>query len=266
MSKNKIIKLIIIFTIFFAVLFCLRNFVKDSAPIPEVSETNNDVTEEEKPVPIKEEGTLPIKEEILAPEPVLPQSKIIGNVPFTSQAPFGDWADPKQQHGCEEASLVMAHYFLTGEKLTPEIALQEITAMSDFEMEHYGHFHDTSVADTLKIFKEYYGHENAFVKYDITLEDIKTEIAKGNLVIVPTNGVKLKNPNYTAPGPLLHELVITGYDDNAQEFITNDPGTRKGKSYRYDYTVFMNAIRDYKTGFDEPIEEERKAMIVVPNN
>lgn len=263
MFKRKIVKFIIIFTIIFAVLFFLRNFIKAPAPIPEISETNNNAAEEEKPVIIEEERTFPVKEEILAPESVLPKSKIIENVPFTSQAPFGDWADPKQQHGCEEASLVMAHYFLTGKKLTLEIALWEITAMADFETEKYGHFHDTSTADTLKLFKEYYGHENAFAKYDITLGDIKTEIAQGNLVIVPTNGRKLQNPNYTAPGPLLHEIIIIGYDDNTQEFITNDPGTRKGKSYRYDYVVFMNAIRDYKTGADEPIEEERKSMIVI---
>lgn len=215
----------------------------------------------------KEEGeTVPdesaAEEEPAAEEP-LPESKIIEGVPFTSQSPFGDWADPRQQHGCEEASLLMAHCFLSGEGLSKEKALTEIFAMSAYEEENYGGFHDLSLEDTLKFYRAYYGYERSFVKFDIDADDIKREIAKGSPVIVPMDGTKLGNPYYTAPGPERHELIVKGYDDRAGEFVTNDPGTRFGEDYRYDYETFMGAIRAYKTGNEVPIGPVEKGMLVI---
>ena len=48
-----------------------------------------------------------------------------------------------------------------------------------------------------------------------------------------------------------------------KEFITNDPGTRKGELYRYNETVLYSAIRDYPTGYHETINKIEKNMIVV---
>ncbi|MFA7169356.1 MAG: C39 family peptidase [Candidatus Paceibacterota bacterium] len=194
---------------------------------------------------------------------VVPEAKTIAGVPFTSQAPFGDWTDPRQQHGCEEVSLIMAHYWILGEKLTQEMALSEIVAMSDFENENFNGAYDLSISDTLKLWQEYLGYKNAFVKYDISLEDIKEEIAEGKLIVIPIDGVKLQNPHYTAPGPEFHEMVVIGYDDVKREFITNDPGTKYGAGYCYDYDVFMSSVRDYKTGFNELVNETRRAMLVI---
>jgi hypothetical protein len=196
-------------------------------------------------------------------EASLPGEKIIEGIPFTSQSPFGDWADPRQQHGCEEASLLMAHYWMTGEALSKEKALMEIFAMSAYEEENYGEVHDLSLEDTLKFYREYFGYKKSFVRFDIDTEDIKREIAKGNPVIVPMDGTKLGNPYYTAPGPERHELIIKGYDDAAGEFITNDPGTRFGEDYRYEYETFMGAIRAYETGNEVPITNARKGALVI---
>jgi len=195
---------------------------------------------------------------------VIPLAKTIEDVPFTSQSPFGNWADPLEQHGCEEASLIMARHWITGKELTKEEALQELLDMSKFEEDHYGkEIYDLSIADTLKLWREYYGYKKSFVRYDIKAEDIKREIAAGNLVITPMDGTKLGNPYYTQPGPERHELVITGYDDASGKFITNDPGTRFGKDYDYGYGVFMGAIREYETGFDVPISTVKKSMLVI---
>lgn len=202
----------------------------------------------------------------IVPKPsdsAVPLNKLIENVPFTSQAPLGDWKDPKEQHGCEEASLIMSAYWIKGQDLSLQIALNEIVALSDFESKIHGNSYDTSIADTMKLFQDYYGYKNVSVKYNISVQDIKNEIAKGNLVITPMNGIKLNNPHYTAPGPLLHQLVVIGYDDTKQEFVTNDPGTRYGKSYKYKYDVFISAVRDYKTGVDLPVTTDVKAMMVV---
>lgn len=197
------------------------------------------------------------------PENIVIPEKVLHDVPFTSQAPFGNWADAEQNYGCEEASLLMAVYWAHGKKLTSEIALREIKAMSKFEQEKYGDFHDTSIADTLDLLKTYLKHENAFAKYDIGVEDIKKELAKGNLVVVPINGRILGNIYFTPPGPFLHQMVIVGYDDTTQEFISHDPGTMKGGNYRYGYKTVERALMDYPTGFNEPVNEIRSAMISI---
>lgn len=188
---------------------------------------------------------------------------ILLDVPFTVQAPFGGWADVRQDYGCEEASILMVMHWVRGEALSAAQAEQEIIAISEFEKERYGDFHDTSAEDTLKVMKAYFGYENAFVKFDIDAQDIKAELAQGNAVIVPIDGTKVGNPYYTPPGPSKHKIIIRGYDDAAQEFITNDPGTKRGEGYRYKYEVLENALLDYPTGINEPITEIRAAMIVV---
>ncbi|MEI6379075.1 MAG: hypothetical protein WCO55_05425 [Candidatus Falkowbacteria bacterium] len=76
-------------------------------------------------------------------------------------------------------------------------------------------------------------------------------------------GRLLKNPNYKAPGPLQHFLVIKGYDYATKEFITNDSGTRNGRDYRYPEKVLFTALREYPTGKHLPIKENKKMLIIV---
>ena len=183
---------------------------------------------------------------------------------FTKQAPFGDWSDERQQNGCEEAASIMAVYWAQDKNLTLEIAEKEIIRISDFQLEKYGSFSDTSSEDTVKrILNEYFNFYNAEVKYDITIEDIIKEVENGNLILVPTNGQKLKNPYYTQPGATHHELVIKGYDKEMNEFITNDSGTKYGESYRYKTGILYDAIYDYKTGKNEKVDKIIKAMIII---
>lgn len=225
------------------------------------------------------EETVPVAEEVLptavpepAPEPVVlpptkekdvPVSIAALPVPFTSQAPSAKWSDDTFQNGCEEASIAMAAYWISGKPLTNEVAEQEIVALSTFERKRLGHAVDTSAADTAELFRDYYGGALPEVRYDVSALDIRRALAEGAAVIVPTNGRKLDNPNFKAPGPLTHMLVVIGYDAATKEFITNDPGTRLGKGYRYSEKVLVGAIRDYPTGRHLPIVEERTAMIVV---
>ena len=191
-------------------------------------------------------------------------STILLDVPFTSQAPFGEWDDPRQQDGCEEASVLMAIAWAREEELNKENAKKEILAIAEYEKNKYGSFVDTDVHDTVdRIILGYFGYEKSKAIENITLDNIKAELYKGNLVLVPCNGRKLGNPNYTPPGPERHMLVIRGYDPIKKEFITNDAGTRKGEGYRYQDDVLYKAIVNYPTGEHIPIKEEKKAMIVV---
>lgn len=190
--------------------------------------------------------------------------KVISIVPFTSQAPFGDWKDPRQQDGCEEASALMAMRWVTGQNLNPREALTEILAISQYQEKNFGNYHDSNARDTVeRIFKGYYGFTGAIAKSNISIQDIKEEINKDNLVIIPVNGQKLGNPNFTAPGPERHMLVVLSYDSQNDQFVTNDPGTRKGKNYRYKSSVIQNALLDYPTGNHVPITSQSTAMIVV---
>ncbi|NCP17266.1 hypothetical protein CO134_03545 [Candidatus Kuenenbacteria bacterium CG_4_9_14_3_um_filter_39_14] len=186
------------------------------------------------------------------------------DVPFTPQAPHGEWDNPIYQDACEETSALMAIYWLRGKSLTKTEANRKIVDLANWQTENYGEYRDTSAADTVeRIFKGYFGYEDVQAKKNISLQDIIDESQKGKLVIVPANGRALANPYYTAPGPERHNLVIRGYDQATDEFITNDPGTSRGELYRYRSAVLFNAIRDYSTGYHLPIEGIEKNMIVV---
>lgn len=200
------------------------------------------------------------------PTPIPKPQFILHDVPFVSQAPTGNWDGDRQQDGCEEAATYMAILWARGEKPPTSLSEQEkaLVAISDYETEKYGGYHDTSVKDTIeRIFKGYFNYHNVEARYGVTTDDIKDELAKGNILVVLADGQKLGNPYFTPPGPDRHALVIRGYDPGSSEFITNDNGTKRGEGYRYKVNVLMNAIVDYPTGDHLPIEEEMKAMIIV---
>ena len=117
-----------------------------------------------------------------------------------------------------------------------------ILAMTEFEVKTYGSHEDTAAAQTAQLVEDYYGYDTE-VRYDITLDDIKRELVKGNPVIVPTHGQVLENPYFTPPGPLYHMLVITGYTED--RFITNDPGTKRGENLSYSYENMEKSIQDW---------------------
>ena len=197
------------------------------------------------------------------PTPVKWES-VIQEVPFTAQAPFGEWSDPRQQDGCEEAAVLMAMKWVKGEGLTPQQAKEEILKMADYEAVVYGSYVDTSAHDTAeRLMEDYFGYSEARV---ISVGDSKVlvrELMDGNVLVVPSDGQLLGNPNYTRSGPERHMLVVIGYDVETGEFITNDPGTRLGKGYRYPERIVWNAMRDYPSGDHLPITKIEKRMIVV---
>ena len=194
----------------------------------------------------------------------LAQKYYIANVSFVPQAPFGEWSDKRFQDGCEEAAALIAVRWAQGKSLTKTQAKQEIIKIAAYEQKKYGGYTDTSAADTLaRIIKNYFKYDKAALKNNVTVDDIINELKNGNLVIAPFNGQKLKNPYYTAPGPERHMIVIRGYDEATNEFITNDAGTRRGENFRYQKEILFSAIRDYSTGNHKKITGEQKNIIVI---
>lgn len=161
-------------------------------------------------------------------------------VPFTSQAPFANW-DALHEDACEEASLIIVKHF---KDKTPIGDQQSVdNQINDLVSYENGASFGASIAlaDLAKIAK---------VKFNMTgtvkaatLENLKTELAAGNPIIVGAAGKILPNPNFRNGGPNYHMLVIIGY--NTTEFITNDPGTRNGKDFVYKYDDLLNAIHDW---------------------
>ena len=189
--------------------------------------------------------------------------KVLLDVPFTSQAPFANW-DELHEEACEEASIIMVKYFLDEKNLSIQIAEKEIQDLVRFQIKKYGDYKDSNAEQTAKLYSDFYGQPKNELKmkvvYDFEKKDLKKYLARGYPIIVPAAGRLLGNPNFTPPGPLYHNLVLIGYEDN--NIITNDPGTKRGQSYKYNINVLYEAIHDF-TGKKENIEKGRRAMIIL---
>lgn len=176
------------------------------------------------------------------PAAALPAAKNLA-VPFTSQAPHANW-DQDHEEFCEEASMLMVGRFFTNRTIkNPDDAEQGLQQLKTWELDHLGFYYDTTAAETARVIKELYGLK-VELKTDPSVNDIIFALANNQLVIVPTAGRELGNPNFTAPGPIYHNLLIRGYTKDGK-FITNDPGTRKGNGYVYSQSTVMNAMHDW---------------------
>lgn len=190
--------------------------------------------------------------------------KVYLPVPFLCQAPYANWSQPWQD-GCEEAAIIMALHYIKGDPLTKASGNQEILDLVDFQVKKYGGHDDLTAEQAARLIKDYYKYDKVDVRYDIKVQDIKDELAKGNIVIAPMAGRLLNNPYYTPPGPAYHYMLFKGYDDKKGEFITNDMGTKRGRNYRYKYNVAYKAIHDW-IGSKKTIAQGRKAAIVIKSN
>lgn len=239
-------------------------FISSHAPSPAIASSSI-----KSPVPVSAPVITAATTSVSTSSPISKASSsiVIIQVPFTSQAPLGGWSDERQQDGCEEASAAMAMAWVNGEKnITKQEWLDRILAIADFEQKKYGENRDVALKDVVSwIFNDYFSYQKVSIKPVASSSDIIKELEKGNVVLIPTNGQALKNPNYKAPGPEEHMLVIKGYDYKKDEFITNDSGTRLGENYRYSSKTIFNAIRPYETGYKLPFPKilVREMIVVV---
>lgn len=188
-------------------------------------------------------------------------------VSFASQAPYAVW-DDLHNEACEEAAMIIAASWFKNKKLEAHTMEQEILSLVKWEEEN-GYTVDVTVEEATQILKDYFGLQ-AEVTADVNVNKIKQEISAGKLVIIPAAGRLLGNPYYRRPGPIYHMLVIRGFDESRGEFITNDPGTKRGEGFRYKYQTLINAVHDWpKPGKtkDDVTEAEmnagRRALILI---
>lgn len=215
------------------------------------SPQNNEVFEEYHPLESENEES---PEE--TPE-VIP-AKAYVELPFLSQAPYKIW-DPLHEDACEEAAFLMVKYFLEGNKQTVypiDKGDEDIIAMVAYE-EKNGYGLSITLEQLATIVKNIYGMENSRIEKNITIDDIKKEIASGKPVIIGAAGKILPNPHFRNGGPVYHMLVVKGYDEKG--FITNDPGTQFGRNFRYTEQDLYNAIHNWN---EADIMKGEKAYLV----
>ncbi|PWB38649.1 MAG: hypothetical protein C3F02_02970 [Parcubacteria group bacterium] len=187
-----------------------------------------------------------------APEPsqtevkdVLTEKKSINlDVPFTSQAPTANWAEPFQ-NACEEASVLMVDYYFSNKDFPSQPETENILVnLVQWQIENWGGHNNLPVAKVAEFARLNFSLR-AEVVSDLTADKIRNYLDKGLPVIVPADGQELDNPNFRNGGPEYHMLVIKGYVDD--KFITDDPGTRKGHDFVYTENNLMSSIHDWDT-------------------
>jgi len=163
-------------------------------------------------------------------------------VTFFSQAPDGDWAQPWQE-ACEEASITLAYHSFLDKPLTKEQFKIDVLGLVEWEKKNFGDYVSTTVEQTGEMLKGYFGFTDFRILEKPTVDDLKTELAAGHIIVAPFAGRLLKNPFYSGEGPYYHMMVLKGYDQ--KNFITNDVGTKRGLNFIYPYATIMYAMHDY---------------------
>ena len=188
---------------------------------------------------LKVETPKPTEDVIVEPPKLVINEASQLNLPYTTQAPFANWNI--HEESCEEAALLMVHYYLIGsqiEIIPPAAANQELIDMVSWQKTNYSQEKDLNMSEMGKLATDYYGYKSQ-VTEDITADNIKQAISEGKPVMVPIITHALGNPYY-GPNPTYHILVIKGY--NPTGVITNDAGVKEVKDYFYSWDTLWRAI------------------------
>ena len=205
-------------------------------------------------IPITKPVAIPIANPSV-PAPI--KSAINLDVTFFSQAPDGDWGMPWQE-ACEEAASTLAYYYIAKKPLTKVKFKKDIKGLVAWQNKNFGDYKHSDIDQTAKMLREYFNFTHFKIIKDPTVDQMKQELSKGNVIVAPFAGRQLKNPFYTGLGPLYHMMVIKGYDKT--HFITNDVGTRRGYNFIYPYKTIMSALHDWH---DKDINKGVKKVIVL---
>jgi hypothetical protein len=167
-------------------------------------------------------------------------------VPFTPQAPLGDWAT--HQHTCEEASLTMVDRYLRGDHsgglIDPQTANATINQITQWKPAQ-----DLTAQQVGEVAQKYMGW--AYKVLPAERLNMKDQLALGRPLIFGVRTHGLGNANYPGyrdhfeqPGwSVSHYLVVTGYDQS-DSYILNDPGLTRGHGYHISYDQLMHAVDD----------------------
>lgn len=166
-------------------------------------------------------------------------------MPFSSQAPEGNWNEP-WYNDCEEVSIAMVDSFYNNRILTPVIAKQEILKIFEIKEKVFGPSLEEDSDQNVNFINNYLNSNwKARIAENPTIEEMKTEIDNGHPIILPVDGRVLDNRYFTTTH--YHVFVISGYDDDKGVFVAQEPGTYRGHDYQYSYEIIEEAMHDYNS-------------------
>ena len=170
--------------------------------------------------------------------------RLILPVPYTTQAPLGNWA--QHQESCEAATLTMVLFYWNHHRevvIDPHAADASINQIDKMKTQ-------LDLTNTLlgQLAEDHFGLGWQIMPN--TPENIREQIALGRPVIAEVRTHGLGNSNY--PGysthyeqtgwSVPHFIVIIGYD--ATGVFLNDAGISKGRGYHITYAQLTHAIDD----------------------
>lgn len=269
LKTKKYIKILVFFSIFLFSLFLVKKNIADLREIFLTAENKikqdesiikNISSEKNNNSNIKEIVDINEKKEVEEISP--PIKKINHLMPFISQAPKGKW-DKIHEEACEEASLLLAHYFIKGRELVlSEEAESDLQKLLNFTQNVYPKKEDINIQELNEVAKRYFNYENFKILLDPKEIDLENILKNKSIIIMPASGRTLKNPYFKNPGPLYHMLVISGFDSERKVFITQDPGTKRGKNYEYPYEIIIDSIHDFDSNKEEILKGKKVILIV----
>lgn len=169
------------------------------------------------------------------------------SVPYVSEAPEGDWSG-NWVNACEEATITMVEYYYKGyQNVSVYEAKTSLQKLFDEEDNRYGNNKNADASQMHEMISAFESFESIIVE-NPTIDQIKNELLNGRPVISLHRGFTLNNPNipFSPTKSSYHTVVVVGFDDVSQEFITHDPGDDvDGVNHRYSYESFMSSLHNY---------------------
>ncbi len=207
---------------------------------------------------------------LLIKESINFEKEKILDVNFYSQFPLdlASWVkyDEPYQNFCEEASLLNWYYYLIWKKPNLEkynkdlLRLREIQDLIlDWWYKH------SSLQDTLKILIAFQD-EKTKVFWEIlknpTIQDIKENINKRNVIIAPLYWKWLSNPYFKWWWPIYHNLLIKWYTE--QNFIVNEVWISKWDWFKYNQNEIMKNIHNFEQKkYPDNFQEWKKEILIL---
>lgn len=118
------------------------------------------------------------------------------DIPFYAQAPDGDRELPRKE-ACEEASIALAAYYIQDRKPSKNQFKEDIIALTKLEEDLFGTYIDTTITQTAELYNKFYGIGTTKIIDNPTIDQIKTEIAQGHVIVAPFAGRELGNSYFT---------------------------------------------------------------------
>jgi Peptidase_C39 like family len=197
----------------------------------------------------------------------LPASLFIQHVPYTVQAPYGNW-DSAHEEYCEAAAILMVNRFYKGQvyandRIPPAEADTAMGQIVQVERQTYPGVLDLSLDRVAAIGKALYNYDSQL--QPATLDNVKAALAAGKPVLIPVNthgapgGQKIA-PYYGSPG-VYHVIVLIGYDGST--VYANDSGISQGQRYAYAWSLMESAM-DAQATLTKPQSQGRVMLTFAP--